>query len=84
MVHRRVLKLQKLYPDRIFMLDFDNLCKNREEILLKLSAYVESSVNLTNFKNIISAPTSIGRYKNFSLQNFNEQDVDYISTIYQY
>lgn len=83
MIHRRMIELQSIYKDRILMLDFDRLCINPDEILFDLVKFIDSSKDIINLKKLIKIPSSIGRYKNFSLDNFNQDDLKFISTIYK-
>lgn len=82
LAHERVLNLQKEYPNKIFMLDFDKLCQKSESVLEELAAFIGCHESLLEFKNIIKTPESLGRYKQHSLENFNQKDLDYISKIY--
>lgn len=80
--HKRVSSLQRTYPDKIHMLDFDKLCHDSEGVLKELSTFIGSGECLSKYKELIKTPASVGRYKEYSLEDFNKNDIDYISTIY--
>jgi len=82
-VHKRMLELQKSYSDRMLMLDFDLLCRSPEVVLNQLSEFINYNKDIIEFKDIIKRPNSIGRHKEFSLDDFNIEDVNFIKTIYK-
>ena len=77
-----MLKLKNIFQDRIFMLDFDKLCNNPEDILLDLSKFIGYKKDILKFQTLIKAPSSIGRYKEHSLDNFDKEDLDFLHDIY--
>jgi len=83
MAHKRMLKLKKEYPDRIFMLDFDDLCTNSEKSIQDMLDFMSvTDIDLTTLQNLIKKPDSIGRYKTKSLSDFNDEDLEFIKNIY--
>lgn len=81
--HKRMLKLKEMFQDRVFMLDFDKLCNDSEDILLKLADFMDYKEDMLKFQTFIKTPKSIGRYKEYSLDDFDKEDLDYIHDIYQ-
>lgn len=81
-VHKRMLKLQEKYPDKILMLDFDTLCQNPQETLKTFFNFIQHNANIKELAKLIKAPSSIGRYKQSSLKEFNQDDIDFISKLY--
>ena len=81
-VHKRMLELQKSYPKRMIMLDFDLLCKSPEVVLNEFSEFINYNKDIIEFKDIIKRPDSIGRHKEFSLENFHPEDLNFVKNIY--
>ena len=83
-VHRRILKLQKDYPKRILMLDYDQLCREPNGVLSELLAFIEyeHEYDIEAIKALIKTPSSIGRYRQFSLENFSQKDLEFVKTLY--
>ena len=82
LAHKRMLDLQKTYPNKILMLNFDALCLNTESVLNELAMFLGSGNSLQGFEELIKIPSSIGRYKEYSLSNFDSNDIEYINKIY--
>lgn len=82
MVHKKMLNLQSVYKDRILMLDFDELCLNPEEILFNIGTFIGNNKDIIRLKKLIKIPNTIGRYKEYRLDDFAEEDLKFISTIY--
>jgi len=82
-VHRRMIQLKNSFPHNIFMLDLDNFYLNEINNLKKLFSFLEISPDKTKkFQNIITKPTSLGRYKQYSLDQFDPEDLSYLQSIY--
>ena len=82
LAHRRVLELKEQYPTRIMMLDFDSMCINQESEIKELSSFTDIN-DMSKLKELIKVPESIGRYKQFTLDDFDSDDLEYIDTIYK-
>ncbi len=83
MVHKRVLKLKEEYSNRVYMLDFDDLCINSEKSIKNLLTFLSvENFDVNILKNLVKKPDSIGRYKKESLSNFNNEDLEFIKNIY--
>lgn len=84
LVQRKMITLQKKYPHRVFLLDFDALCLQKEETLNRLLTFMgESLENIEELKCLISAPSSIGRHKKEDLSVFDKEDMKFIEKIYK-
>lgn len=80
-VHKRMLKLQEKFKDRVLMLHFDELCSKPQKILKDLGEFLSYSGDILEFESFIKAPSSIGRHKEFSLENFDKEDLEFIRTV---
>lgn len=81
-VHKRVLKLQEKYPQKIMLLNFDALCQEPRHELLKLAQFMQcNSDKLFGLEHLISPPSSIGRYKENPLGDFNSEDLEMFEKI---
>jgi len=81
-VHRRILKLQESYPNRVLMLDFDKLCLAPDEVLKAFLLFINhQEIALEKLKSLIKVPSSIGRYKNYPLKNFDSTDIEFVKSI---
>lgn len=80
--HKRMLRLQEKYPEQILMLDFDELCQNPHAVLKDFFTFVQHESNIQELSKLIKAPSSIGRYKQFSLDEFDQDDLNFISKLY--
>lgn len=81
-VHKRMLKFQEKFQDRVLMLNFDELCRNPKKILKDLGKFLSYNGNILEFESLIKAPSSIGRHKEFSLENFDTEDLHFLQTVY--
>lgn len=82
LVHQRMINLQKENPNNILMLDFDILCKNPKKSLVKLLNFIEIDNDIDELIELIKIPSSIGRYREFSLKKFDKEDLEYINSFY--
>lgn len=85
-VHKRMLKLQELYPKNIYMLDFDHLCKESAVSLKELFLFmgVSDKVEISKkFTDMFQLPTSYQRYKLHTLDNFDDEDRRCLEDIYK-
>lgn len=81
--HKRMLELKNRFASKVFMLDFDKLCLSPEETLQELALFLEYKKNILEFTQLIKVPSSIGRYKQFPLSQFDKKDLEFISEIYK-
>jgi len=82
MTHKRMQDFKKQFPNRVLMLNFDRLCEETSTILDSIKRFLGSKQEMRFLETIIKKPASIGRYKNFPLENFDKEDLDFISTLY--
>lgn len=82
MAHKRILKLQEEFSNKIYMLDFDRLCTDTTYSLEKLQDFIGFQDNIESFKNMLQKPTSLDRYKLHDLSEFDVEDLEFISTLY--
>ncbi len=82
-VHRRMLKLKEIYPDRILMFDFDTFCIRPDDFLPKLTKFIGTdSPDMNILKALIKKPGSIGRHKEHPVSDFDSADVDFVKAVY--
>jgi len=80
--HKRMQLLEKQFPNRVLMLDFDKLCENSSSVLESIKSFLGCKQEIKFLETIIRKPDSIGRYKKFSLENFDREDLNFLSTVY--
>lgn len=83
LVHRRIVSLQRLMPGRLLLLNYDKLCSVSQESLQSLLGFLDVKVDTSTvgfLLNLITPPDSIGRYKEFGLQVFDDGDVAYVKS----
>lgn len=81
--HKKIQRLQTIFADRIYMLDFDQLCTDTAYTLEKLQEFVEYEGSMEQFKNMVKKPASSGRYKQHDLAEFDAEDLAFVSTVYE-
>lgn len=80
-IHKRILLLKKKYPNRVLLLNFESLCSEPDEKIKEISLFCGENLDIEMIEYInsfIEVPSSIGRYKNFSFDSYNVEDIDYI------
>lgn len=81
--HTRMMQLSQNYTEKILMLDFDKLCLDPESQLSKIATFMNKDKEaLLKHRELIKAPSSIGRYKKYSLSHFDPDDLEKIQEIY--
>jgi hypothetical protein len=83
-VHRRLLRIQQHWPDRIFLLDYDRLCREPGPHLSALLAFigiVPDPRRLRVLIDLVHPPPSIGRYRAHGLDAFDAADVDCVAEL---
>ncbi|MCD6258006.1 MAG: sulfotransferase [Helicobacteraceae bacterium] len=81
--HTRMMQLSGSYADKILMLDFDKLCLDPESQLSKIATFMNKDKEvLLKHRELIKAPSSIGRHKQYSLNDFDPDDLEKIEEIY--
>jgi len=82
-VHRRVTALGRSMGDRFLLLNYDELCRNPEAGLKTLGEFVAPSNPLStdDLATLVRSPDSVGRFKEFGLDVFDGDDVDYARSL---
>ena len=82
-VDKRIRKYIKIYPNRIFMLSLEEFCLNTLEKIKELFLFLGLEAKIDeNLLSVFNMPNSVGRYKKYSLENFDNEDLDYIINLY--
>lgn len=84
-VYERILKLKQLYPNNIYLLDFDHLCQESGSALRDIFLFMGLSDKLStnkNFNDMFQLPSSYQRYQHYSLDDFDDVDRICIENIY--
>ncbi len=83
-VHKRVQKLAESYPYNIYLLDFDNLCKDTNRSLKNIFSFMGLSDKLIEkkFEDIFQLPSSYERYQKYPFDNFDNEDLKCLNNIY--
>ncbi|MCP4459222.1 MAG: sulfotransferase [Cytophagales bacterium] len=78
-VHQRIQKLQKMHPTNIHVLNFDQLCIEKEEPLGELLTFLDLDIHdFDKVVNSISPPPSLGRHKQYNLEQFDIENIEYV------
>jgi len=80
--NRRVVELQKeLGKDKIYLLNFDELCVEPETEIIKLAKFLNIDINDNQLKqatNIPKIPKTSGRFREFNISEFRKEDLDFL------
>jgi len=83
MVHKRMESLKEKYIDKIYMLDFDKLCLDKESVLEDVFNFLKiDKKNIEKSAALIHSPSSIGRYRNQDINQFYKDDIECVKSIY--
>ena len=77
-----MLKLKEKFADRVLMLDFDQLCLDPSPLLLEFAKFINYEEDILKFKTLVKTPNSIGRHKEFGLNDFEEEDAQFVHSVY--
>jgi len=83
-VHKRVQAIGAGMGRNFMLLNFDELCMDTERVLDALRDFLEVDVTdaqLQNARGLIKKPSSIGRYKQHGLEEFDQGDLAYIASL---
>jgi len=86
LTHQRMLSLKEKYSSRVLFVEFESLCRNPIEKVKEIEQFSESKITeerLEELLSSISLPSSVDRYKNYSLDNYDEKDIEYVKNIYK-
>lgn len=77
--HRHIKQVGQPMGNHFLWLDYDRFCLHPEEGIDLLSSFAGLQTdqrNLTNLATVVKPPLSIGRYRQFSLDQFDPDDID--------
>jgi hypothetical protein len=80
-LNKNILELRDKYPNRIYLLNFDELCVSPSESLCSLFDFLgfdQMPIDKEDMK-IVKIPDSTGRYKLHDINIFEEKDIDFVS-----
>ena len=83
-VHKKIFDLQKKHPENIFIVDYDNFCLKPNSEIPKLLHFLQIKSNLSIIKKIklmIHKPDTVGRYKNYDLNQFSKKQLQFMKDI---
>jgi len=82
--HHRLLETSNKMGNNFLLLNFDKFCLHPDKEVPKLLQFLEVStdkLDLNKLKSLINAPSSIGRYKQYGLELFDKEDVNYVQAL---
>ena len=80
--HRRVFSIAEPMQDRFLAIHFEDFCRNPATELPRLLDFLGADpAAAAKLFPMIGMPSSIGRFKSFSLDRFNEEDVLYVKSL---
>ncbi|QLC22507.1 sulfotransferase [Parasphingopyxis sp. CP4] len=82
-VHKRTLLKATVLNERFLLLDYDRLCGSPHREISRLGDFLNvkcTSNEIDELAANITAPKSIGRFRQFGLADFDEQDVAYVAS----
>jgi hypothetical protein len=83
-VHQRLLKIAKPMGNHFLLLNFDDFCSNPELEIPKLLDFLgapSDDTMIEKFSSLIKAPASIGRYKEFGTDIFDQDDLCFVESL---
>lgn len=82
--YKNIITYKQQYPDTTLLINYEDLCFQPKISLRALCAFLNISTDeqtITKLSSKIKAPNSIGRYKQFGLDIFDESDIAFLDTI---
>ena len=83
-VHRRVLEIGRSMGSNFLFLNYDNFCSNPESGIFELCEFLgleDAKVSVPALIEMVDAPDSIGRFKQYGTSIFDENDVEYVKEL---
>ena len=83
-IHKKIFKLQKKYPDNILIIDYDMFCLKPDKYIPKLLKFLNFKSNddiISEIKSLIKIPSTMDRYKNNDITQFNNEDLEFIKKL---
>jgi hypothetical protein len=83
-VHRRVLDIGKSMGTDFLFLNYDDFCLNPENGIKQLCDFigvVATNIQTHDLAKIIRLPKTIGRFKQYGINNFDKKDVTFVEQL---
>ena len=83
-VHKRVLECGENMGSRFLFLNYDKLCLDPENSIKGLTDFLGvkvSDLQIGNLSSLVQPPRSIGRFKQYGLDMFNQADVAFVKQL---
>ncbi len=83
-VHKRILDIGQEMPGRFLLVNYDMLCRHPSHGLSEIAIFLGESLDTAQEKrllDLISSPSSIGRFRTNGLQVFDKDDVGFVESL---
>lgn len=83
-VHKRLLGVFECFPGRVLMLNFDALCADPQQTLVRMLRFIEvepSPKCIGDLTPLIRPPASIGRFRTHDSSLFDLEDVRFVANL---
>jgi len=83
-VQKRITNLAQQHPNRVLILNFDELSERPEDGVQRMCHFLQTSSDNHTINNIcldIHRPDSIGRFRRVDIRNFDSEDVAYVANL---
>ena len=83
-IHRRVLEIGRSMGSNFLLLNYDNFCSNPESGVMELCDFLgldDTKISWSSLLDLVDAPGSIGRFKQYGTRIFAEEDVAYVKEL---
>lgn len=81
---KKIIHLQKQYPNNIFIIKFEDFVKYPDKYIPILSKFINKKLNSQKIKSMIKIPNTINQYKNYNLKYFNKEDLEFLKQLNYY
>jgi hypothetical protein len=81
---RAALHARARWPDRVFLLNFDQLCCNPETVLSALLAFLGEDAGaekLGELAGAVAPPPSMGRFRRHDVALFDSEDLEFVASL---
>jgi len=83
-IHQRILFIKEQVPDRVMLLNYDDLCASPEDEVHRIELFLGFQLSqplLERLVDCISTPNTIKRYKSHDLSQFLLQDIIFVESM---
>lgn len=82
LTNKRTIKFcNELNIDHLIV-NFDKLCIEKKQEIKKIASFIGVNESiLANFEKIIEKPKSLGRFKKYGIESFEEEDISYVASL---